>query len=82
MMNDWILGLVAFVITVAETYVSSKTTQAIASRRKVHAANWNSCFEMILLVDILLVVANWKVVAIPILLGAWIGMYWSFSLKE
>lgn len=76
-----LLAVLAFVVTIVETYISSKTTQAIAEQRKVHASNWNTLFEAVLLVDILLIVANWRVVVLPILLGAWLGMYYSFNRR-
>jgi hypothetical protein len=77
-MPDWALGIVAFVITVVETFITSQWTQAVAAKRRVPAAWWAATFEAVLMVDILLLVERPTVVAVPVLVGAWLGAYWSF----
>jgi hypothetical protein len=62
------------VITVAETFLGTRQTRAIIEGRVIHAANWAALFEFVLVVDIwLLVSERWLVV--PIVAGAWWGVY-------
>lgn len=81
-MAPWLLAVLAFAVTVAETFVASKQTQAVSDRHRLRACSWAVLFEAVLLLDILMVVANWRVVVLPILVGAWIGMWISFDLKR
>lgn len=83
-----LLAVLAFVVTVLETVIASRQTQSITQyaltqnkKHIYHACNWAVCFEFVLLLDILMLVNNPKVVTIPILLGAWLGMFWSFKRR-
>jgi len=87
-MPTWLLVALAFVVTFLETVVVSKQNQSISQyiltqERKYiyHACHWALIFELILTADILLLVNNPKVVTIPILLGAWLGMFYSFNRR-
>jgi uncharacterized membrane protein YfcA len=69
-----LLGLAVFLITMGETFVAGREKQAIEDRQAVRAATWSTIFEALLLIDIWLVVHEvW--VAVPILIGAWLGTW-------
>lgn len=68
-----LLGVGAFAITVAETYLGTKQTRAISESRIFHAAHWAALFELVLVLDVWFIVeARWLVA--PIVVGAWCGV--------
>lgn len=76
-----LLGLLAFLLTAAESYVVIRGRQATAARRAAHAANWDVALELLLFVDIVLIIeARWIIV--PIVFGAWLGTYLSVKHSQ
>lgn len=78
----WLFGPFAFVITFAENWVSSRERFAerqskLAKTRRFSmiSASWSSVFEVILLVDIVLTVADPLAIAPWVLVGGWLGQY-------
>jgi len=74
-----LLWVAVCVLTICETYIATRRTQAIVGKRRIVAANWEAVFEAVLLLDIYLITNDYWL-GIPICIGAWIGMY--FSLKK
>lgn len=70
------LVLLAFGITFLEEAIATRRTQATTARRPVAGANWSALFEFTLLVDVWFLMTDYWL-AIPIVLGAWIGAYTS-----
>lgn len=80
----WVLvAIAAFGITFAEAWITTRGTQAVMrarddpSPRNCHrGAAWDTLFEVVLFVDVLIVVGyRWSV--IPIVIGAYLGTYLS-----
>ena len=69
-----ILWPVAFVLTYLECSVGARYTRCVADGVRVQAAHWGTVFEALLLVDIWFITTS-KWLAIPILMGAWLGIY-------
>lgn len=67
----WIL---AFVLTYCECAVGARYTKSVADGDRWRAANWGVLFEALLLVDIWFMLSS-RWLAIPILCGAWLGVY-------
>jgi hypothetical protein len=81
-MPTWLYGPFAFLITFAENWVASRERGAerqsklsTTRRFSILSANWSSVFEIILLVDIVLTVANPLAIAPWVLVGGWLGQY-------
>lgn len=79
-MSPALFGPLAFAITFAETWVSHrervnerKARTWPTMRYSIFSANWSTAFEAILLADILMSVAEPKLIAPWVLAGAWIG---------
>lgn len=75
-------GVLAFIITFAESWVCSRERcaerESRTSRRNRHSmksANYAMLFEAILLIDIVLTVAEPLAIAPWVLAGAWLGQY-------
>lgn len=88
MAHNILLGIVVFLLTIAETAVSTfegrHDRQSTASRTNKHslkAAHWAAVFEAILLLDIVLLVHEPWVFG-PVIVGAWIGKYWSVEKRR
>lgn len=78
----WMFGPFAFVITFAETWIASKERQherlARTSRFRRHSilsANWGLLFEIVLLADIVMTVAEPVIIGPWVAAGAWLGQY-------
>jgi hypothetical protein len=72
----------AFAVTYAEAYISTKEGQADRDSRTkgtnwlcIVAANWAVAFELVLAVDIWLFVREGWTILAPIAVGAWLGKY-------
>jgi hypothetical protein len=81
-MPQWLYGPFAFIITFAENWVASRerfaerqSKLAKTPRFSVVSASWSSAFEIILLVDIVLTVANPLAIAPWVLVGGWLGQF-------
>jgi hypothetical protein len=81
-MATWLYGPFAFIITFAENWVSSRERFAerqskLSKTRRFSliSASWSSVFEIILLVDIVLTVADPLAIAPWVLVGGWLGQY-------
>jgi hypothetical protein len=81
-MSPWISGPLAFGITFAESWVSSRERAAERKSRTYRtakfsaiSATWAMAFEMILLADIVLTVAEPWAITPWVLLGAWLGQF-------
>lgn len=82
MLPTWLYGPFAFVITFAENWVASRertaerqSKPAGTARYSIISANWSSAFEIILLVDIVLTVADPLAIAPWVLAGGWLGQF-------
>lgn len=78
----WLFGPFAFVITFAENWVSSRerfaerqSKLAKTRRYSMISASWSSAFEVILLIDIVLTVADPLAIAPWVLVGGWLGQF-------
>jgi len=76
------LWLLMFSITVLETWIATwegradRQSTACRDRRfSLKASHWAAAFELVLLIDIMVIVREGWAVLIPILLGAWWGKY-------
>lgn len=79
-MRDALLALAAFFLTAAETSVGTSYTRAVVAVNIRHAVFWGVLFEALLLVDIwFLMTTYW--LAVPILLGAGVGIWWTLNRK-
>lgn len=77
-----LLQSLAFLLTFAETAVSTWEGKADREDRSVVAANWALVFEGLLIVDIVLVVADPVVYAPVILAAAWLGKLWAVERRK
>lgn len=84
-----LLGAGVFLLTVAETVVSTwegredrLSTSSRYNRHSIRAANWATVFEVLLLVDVLALVHDPLKMFFPIVAGAWIGKYWSVEKRR
>lgn len=75
-------GLTAFVLTYAENWIGSRERAAERKSRtcrtrrwSVISANWSTAFEVILLVDILLTVAEPVAIFPFVIVGGWLGQF-------
>lgn len=82
MLPTWLYGPFAFIITFAENWVASRerfaerqSKMAKTARFSLISASWSSVFEVILLVDIVLTVADPLAIAPWVLVGGWLGQY-------
>lgn len=80
------LWAAVFAITVAETWIATwegkadrNSTSCRTSRWSWRAAGWAGAFELVLLVDIMLIVKEGWALVVPILAGA---IYGKFSALE
>jgi hypothetical protein len=78
----WLFGPFAFIITFAENWVSSRergaerqSKMAKTRRYSMYSANWSSVFEVILLVDIVLTIADPIRILPWVLAGGWLGQF-------
>jgi uncharacterized membrane protein YqgA involved in biofilm formation len=78
-----------FLLTVAETVVSTLESRAdrvsTSSRNNKHslrAAHWATVFEVLLLVDVLVLVHDPIRMFFPIVAGAWLGKYWAVEKRR
>ena len=76
------LWLLVFVITVLETWIATwegradrQSTSCRDRRFSLKASYWAAAFELVLLIDIVVIVHEGVAVAAPILIGAWYGKY-------
>lgn len=88
-MRTALLWVVVFVITVLETWIATwegradrQSTSAKDNRFSLKAAGWAGAFELVLLLDIILVVREGWGVTIPILLGAVWGKYHALERRR
>jgi hypothetical protein len=77
-----LLAVGVFLLTVAETVVSTLEGSADRRRRSVVAANWATVFEVLLLVDVLALVHDPLKMFFPIVAGAWLGKYWAVEKRR
>lgn len=84
-----LLGIGAFALTFAETIVSTwegkadrQADTATTKRFSLKAAHWAAVFEMLLLVDVVLVVYEPVLFAPPIIAAAWLGKYWAVERRR
>jgi hypothetical protein len=84
-----LLGTLAFLLTFAETIVSTwegradrQSTSCRDNRFSKKAAAWAGVFEALLLVDVVLVVHEPVLYSPPILAAAIIGKYWSLEKRR
>lgn len=82
LLPGFLYGPFAFAITFAENWVASrergaerKSRTARTWRHSAFSANWSSVFEIILLVDILLTVAEPWMIAPWVIVGGWLGQF-------
>lgn len=87
-MRDFLLGVLAFFLTIAETAVATfegradrQATSCPDNRFSKKAAHWATVFEWVLMIDILIIVHSWWMF-IPIGAGAWIGKYWAVEQRR
>src|SRR4051812_21703890 len=78
-----------FLFTIVETLVSTwegradrQSTSAKHNRFSIRASWWAAVFEALLLIEILLAVSNPWVIAPAVILGAWIGKFWSLERRR
>lgn len=84
-----LLCLLIFVITAAETLVSTwegradrQSTSARHNRFSKKAAFWATVFEAILFLDIIMVSREGWYLLGPILLGAYVSKYWALERRR
>lgn len=82
MLKTSLLWLAVFIITVAETWIATwegradrQSTSCRDKRFSIKAANWAGAFELVLLIDLLLIVSEGWTLIVPIVVGAWWGKY-------
>jgi hypothetical protein len=75
-------GALAFVLTYAENWIGSRERAAERKSRtcrtrrwSIVSANWSTAFEVILLVDILLTVAEPVAIFPFVIVGGWLGQF-------
>lgn len=77
-----LLWTAVFAVTVLETWIATwegradrQATSCRDNRFSLKSAHWAAAFELVLLLDILLVVKEGWSLTVPILAGAWWGKY-------
>ncbi len=80
-MNDLLLGILAFAITAAEEFVSTRRTQAIVAKKALRTANWSAAFDFILFIDFYLIISHFWLI-VPIVIGSWVSSYYSIHLSN
>jgi hypothetical protein len=75
-MPFWLLVVLAFTLTAAEAWVCTRRMQSLVRGRAAITANWDTLFEALLFVDLLLIIEDRRLI-VPILVGAWLGSYYS-----
>lgn len=76
------VGVLVFVMTVGETYIGARWTEAVALRRRRDMQFWAAVFEAVLGLDIYLISDNGLWLVLPTIAGAWYGAGWSFDLRR
>lgn len=84
-----LLGVLAFLLTFAETIVATwegRSDRLSTSSRSNHhskvSAAWAGVFEALLLVDVVLVVHEPLLFSPPIIVAAILGKYWSLEQRR
>ena len=75
-------GVLVFVMTVGETYIGARWTEAVALRRKRDMQFWAAVFEAVLGLDIWLIADTGLWLVLPAVVGAWFGAGWSYDLRR
>lgn len=88
-MNTALLWILVFVITLVETFISTwegradrQSTHWPNNRKSLLAAFWAVSFELVLLTDIMVIVAEGWAVLVPVLAGAGLGKYWACERRR
>lgn len=83
------LVILAFILTLAETWVSTleakadrASTPSKSKRLSIISSNWAAVFEAILLMDIALVIHAGLAVGAAVVMGAWIGKFFSLERRR
>lgn len=78
-----------FLLTVAETVVSTLegradrlSTSSRSNKHSLRAASWATVFEVLLLIDVLVLVHDPIKMFFPIVAGAWLGKYWAVEKRR
>ena len=74
-MFDPALAVTAFALTALETGVGARYTQSVVAKNVRVAVGWGVLFEGLLLADVWFLMTD-KWLAIPILAGSAVGIWW------
>jgi len=88
-MRDAIIWSLIFAITFTETLIATwegradrQSTTATTNKYSLLAALWAMSFELVLLIDMLVVYSEGASVILPILAGAGLGKYWACERRR
>ncbi len=76
---NW-LWVAAFLLTFLECSVAARYTRHVVGHERLKAANWGTVFEALLLVDMLFIYTD-RWLAVPIMAGAWLGIFLTVGRK-
>jgi hypothetical protein len=72
--TPYVLAVLAFAVMAVEAFIWARKARAVIGGQPVRAANWDAAFQAVVLFNVWLVVHRWWL-AVPIVAGAWVGMY-------